>query len=181
MKLLALALLLSVASASDREFQGFHHFRNWDLNWASRTVFVPCLAGKAAIARDVCAGVLYPDPKHPCDQVCCGGDAYQSLNSSSVWDVYLASDTTAAPGAFCSVTAGGCNTPSQKYLSCGQDFGAGFEAHILNHYDIPPDLLHSECVKEPKCIGMRIQNDEGGGDLLCKSAKGGENPGYFKI
>jgi hypothetical protein len=172
-RVIAFVLMLSAASALDHEFQGFHHFRDWDLNWASRTAFQPSLNYEIAI--DVCAF------SSDCGQVCCGGAYWQSLNRSNTWDVYLANDTNAAPGAICSVRAGGCNTPSQTYLNCEQDFGYGIQGHTLNHFDIPPELLHSTCVGLPQCIGMRIKNDGGGGELLCQSTLGPENPGLFKI
>jgi hypothetical protein len=164
-------------SALDTEFAGFQHFRNWDLNVGGQQEFQWDGQKKAsfplALALDVCATDTV------CQIVRGGAGSWIANSYTETWDVYLAYDAKVAPGAICDIHSGGANLPSQKYLECHNDFGNGINVHVLNHYDIPPDALHSECLTRKECIGMRVLNNKGGGDLLCQSTT--EGAGYLKI
>jgi hypothetical protein len=178
---LALALaaaLLPACLAIDREYQGFHHFRNWDGRWAQEVqVKLPfSTSGSTPVGdwKDLCTA----DTK--CDTVTNGGSfaIFRIFNTTTDYDMFLGikGEPGTAPAAFCSVEAGGGNAPDTQWLHCDND---EFLANsILLTFQLPPDLIHETCLKNPKCIGFRIRNDEGSGDIL---AEVDHAHGYFKL
>ena len=180
--LFALGFAISKSIALDDEFPGFLHLRNWDggmtdlqaykLNDGSRPT--------DAIMRDLCGT----------DSKC---SAYveattRVFDGDGSYDMYLAFNQTMIPATICLPDAApGCNTPSQAWMKCSNDFaGGGYpdrpfnKAHVLNTYNIPPDLMITECLKsKSQCIGVRLKNDRSGGDLL-KSVDD-EGAALFKI
>jgi hypothetical protein len=115
------------------------------------------------ILKDICAD----------DTQCNAFDvsSFHTRNTTALYDTLLgikAANGT-SPAALCSVTSGGLNTPSMKWLNCDN----GHYTNI-NSFDLPPNLIYSSCQKDPRYVGFLIRNDRGAGILLVQL-------GWFKI
>jgi hypothetical protein len=197
MKLLALALA-GTAVAVDMEFAGFAHFKNWhgyfagDLQNPQRPLgndhylfrYPSGHSPPVGVRKDICSN----DPE------CVGnggggapGECYFNTSAfqDTTYDTYLGIKDVngSVPAAFCTVEGGGPNSPAVHYLACANDFNHGADGfaanHILNTFALPPDLIHSTCMENPKCIGFRVANNQSTGDIL-----GGwdlEAPAWFKL
>ena len=167
------ACLLAVAGCSlavDIEFDGFHHFKNWDGGhlWDYHPYNLP--GTTCSISKDLCA----VDPN--CTAIAYTYDkGFKHSGDHGDYDVFLGikDQSGAAPAAQCVVESGGANVPTQKFLHCP------FDGFITNNtYALPPDLIHSECMSRTECVGFRIKNDQASGDIYYANSYG---PGFFKI
>ena len=173
----------TLTRAVDVEFSGFAHFHNWHGDVADLVSYPSGPDGgqvSADLSKDVCG------QSSKC--VTFGGwsphTTYRSLVSNSSYDMFLAYDASIVPSAACVKETGGCNTPSQNWLHCTND-GFDWAGNQLNHFQLPPSLIHSACIADPKCIGFRVNNDQGSGDTLQavkvpEGTSGAVAPGWFK-
>ena len=163
--------------AVDIEFLGFAHFRGWDGNYNSPArgcdglfnMKYPdgsCMNVNTPTAKDLCAA----DPYGNCNAIGDGTDDYTSVNSfrqmnlGSSYDLYLAFNKTIIQHAPCRVEGEGCEESKfGRWLACSRDVWVD---EILVSYNLPPALIHSSCLQNPKCVGFRIKTDMSGGDLL---------------
>jgi hypothetical protein len=106
--------------------------------------------------------------------------------TNTTYDMFLGIKGAEKPAsaAFCTVEEGHGDYMNQKWLSCDNDFGyapgsVDVAAHLLVTYPAPSDTIHSYCLKNTKCVGFRIKNDQTSGDLF--QANGGERHGWFKL
>jgi hypothetical protein len=185
-RLSALLLTLAVgAVAIDNNWDGFVHFKNWKGCVPNNDVLKRPFQGTGfpiSIAKDICAIDV------DCKAISKGGPAFGTFLEGGVtnttYDMFLGikGHASTSPAAFCTIESGGGNLPNVNWLGCENDFkfGGGLHDiepdHILNTYSIPPDQIHSACLKNPKCVGFRIRNDASGGDILGKNAN---LPGWF--
>jgi len=181
-------LVFAVAvHAIDLEFVGFVHFKNWnggmtDIEDSSSYKLPPNFPALPSWTS-ICAG------ESRCDSFHFG--AARIKDSDSAYDIYLGANVSNLPQSICAfedVTGCDCLPNSTaRILKCDNDFagGGGYpdrpfnEAHILNTYALPPDIIHSECLKNTNCIGFRVKNDQSSGDLL--QAITGEGQGFFML
>merc|ERR1711998_420661 len=175
MKLTAsLLAIVGCALAIDNEYPGFHHFKGWYgfLAWDYHSYNLPGIT--TSIAKDLCAVDANCTALACLAQPCKGFPAYPEPPNTA-YDVFLGikGQNGTAPAAECAVESGGANVPTQKYLHCATD---GWT--IKNTYALPPDLIHSGCMQMPECVGFRIKNDEGSGDIFVAGPNGA---GVFKI
>ncbi len=170
---LAATCTVPVVVAVDNEYEGFYHFRNWggNVKVLARMSMPDGSIWDSDLAKDICSK----------DSVCTCFDSsasvFQSLVEDDGFDGYLAYNTSVVSAALCVFEPGGLYVPDQHYLHCGNDFGNDVSGHIINTYALPPDLIHTTCLSNPKCIGFRVKNDESSGDLF--GANGNEGPGWF--
>ena len=164
----------TLTRAVDVEFSGFAHFHNWHGDVADLVSYPSGPDGgqvSADLSKDVCG------QSSKC--VTFGGwsphTTYRSLVSNSSYDMFLAYDASIVPSAACVKETGGCNTPTQNWLHCKND--GFYYDHLLNHFQLPPSLIHSACIADPKCVGFRVNNDQGSGETL--KLDGGAD-GWFK-
>ena len=54
----------------------------------------------------------------------------------------------------------GPGSPDTNWLFCKNDMIDTDRANEYAHFDLPPDLIHSSCVADSKCVGFKI-NPEG--------------------
>jgi hypothetical protein len=89
------------------------------------------------ILKDICA-----------DDTQCNAFDVSSFHTRNTTALY-ASGTS--PAALCSVTSGGLNTPSMKWLNCDN----GHYTNI-NSFDLPPNLIYSSCQlpERPRVCGV---------------------------
>ncbi len=160
--------------AVDNEYEGFYHFRNWGGN--VKTVCTMTMPDGSTwdidLAKDICSK----------DTVCTnymGTPKFQALVEDDDFDGYLAFNSSIVSAAFSLVESGGLYVPDQRYLHCGNDFAVGVGGHIINTYALPPDVIHTTCLSNPKCIGFRVKNDQSSGDLFGVNTV--ETHGWFKI
>lgn len=174
------SLSISATNALNVEFEGFTHFPNWagdyeDLsNMPQGFEFSDGSTMSPALQKDLCA---YEDN---CDMFTeYANGRFRSLLYNSTYDIYLGSDVTIFTNSVCSSETGGAYIPSQQYLNCSDDFGHIRDGQILNHFQLPPSLIHSACLQDSRCFGFRIENDQSGGDTIGLDI--GDATGYFKI
>jgi hypothetical protein len=173
------------------QYQGFQHFPKWDGTCANGVEIKMPFSGQSdnvwpqlGVWLDLCAA----DPK--CDQV--GGiygahdngyfAHFRQRNYTTEYDTFLAveGEPGTAPDAFCSVEAGGGNSPDTKWLHCDLDYVPS--ALIINTFALPPNLIHSTCLQTPNCTGFRIKNDGSAGDIFgTRPAGSGASQGWFKL
>ena len=162
----ALCMTPLAVTAIDNEYDGFYHFHNWDgnVNDIAQLTLPDGGGWESNFAKDICS------KDSECTTV--GGDnpllnTFRTLSDNSDFDMYLAWNTTTVPSAICAFEDGGAYVPTQHYLHCKNDFGGGgVQGYILNTFALPPDIIHSTCLSNPKCIGFRVKNDQSSGDIL---------------
>jgi hypothetical protein len=176
---LAATCTVPVVVAVDNEYEGFYHFRNWggSVKTFARMSMPDGSNWDIDLAKDICSK----------DSVCTNFNPlgfFQALVEDNDYDGYLAFNTSVASAAFCKFESGGLYVPDQHYLHCGNDFGCDVSGHIINTYALPPDVIHTTCLSNPKCIGFRVKNDESSGDVFGVSTviapcSAPEDPGWF--
>jgi hypothetical protein len=169
-----LAATCTVVVAVDNEYDGFYHFRNWggNVKMVAQISMPDGSDWDRDLAKDICSK----------DSVCTnynGWTNFQALVEDDDFDGYLAFNTSVASAAFCVIELGGLYVPDQHYLHCGNDFGYDVGGHIIDTYALPPDVIHTTCLSNPKCIGFRVKNDQSSGDLF--GVNTAESNGFFKI
>jgi hypothetical protein len=171
MKFIAFLVLVQGTSGLDIEFKGFKHFYHWDghrgppNDIGSTGVSEHKPFSKATfdtnVMKDICASDVQ------CDFFGgSGGDYFFQYNHTTEYDIFLGikGQVGTAPAAFCTVQPGGGNYPSTQWLACPVDeLGSG---NIINTFPLPPDLIHSTCLKTPQCAGFRLKNDGSSGDIF---------------
>jgi len=171
---------VSATIAVNIEFPGFTHFANWDgghdmlSNMPQDFQFSRGSSMIPSMQKDLCAY------EPGCDMFTeWKKGEYRSLRYNSTYDIYLGSDVTKFSSSVCSNETGGLYIPSQQYLKCSHDFGHIKDGQILNHFQLPPSLIHSSCLQDSRCVGFRIKNDQSGGDTI--GLVSWDSMGYFKI
>ena len=166
----------TLTHAVDVEFAGFEHFHNWGGKTNDLVVYPGNPDGgklSPIFSKDICGKSSKCNTFGGCNA------AFRSLVSNSSYDMFLAYNTSIASGASCVKETGSCNTPTQNYLHCTSFDELGSDDHqILNHFQLPPSLIHSACIADPNCMGFRVNNDRGSGDTLKIQAY---CDGWFKI
>lgn len=182
--MLAFALLwtsfASAALAIDDEFPGFSHFHNWAGSWTE--AYHMKLADGSTVPPEISKDMCAVDTK--CN--CFGGwDSYgrcfRKMDATADYDTYLANDISLVPAAICRVDTGGCNSKSQQqqqWLACASD---NFQAHLSLSYQLPPKMIHTTCLDNPKCIGFRVKNDRSAGDLFISDHHPADSLGWFAL
>ena len=180
-KFILVALTSSTLTcAVDVEFPGFAHFHNWH-GEVGDLVIIPSDPDGSQLSPDLSKDICGQSSK--CTTF--GGNSPQSyyryISSNSSYDMFLAYDASIVPSAACVKETGGCNTPTQNWLHCDSfdmlgNFGDD-PRQILNFFQLPPALIHDACIADPKCMGFRVNNDQGSGETL--KLDGGAD-GWFK-
>jgi hypothetical protein len=194
MKLFALTLALAAGMglAIDIEFPGFAHFKNWEGSMGSNAVHyhLPESGGgiSVGVTKDICAedvgctGFI----NNPTSGWNPGIGNFKNADgtTNTTFDMYLGIKGVngTAPAAFCTAEAGGSNHPDTQWLKCASDFcyscSSMHSDFILQTYKIPPFEIYTACLKNSKCVGFRLRNDQSGGDLIQAVEL---NIGYFKL
>jgi hypothetical protein len=177
MKFAFLTLVFATCSfALDNEYPGFVHIRAWrgnvtDLKWFSMQ---PAYLGAddawvVALAKDLCSS------SPSCNALWWQSKKFMEFRNRVVdpdYDIYLGVNTSVLPSTMCQFQSHAGQGDQQKYspqdtwVSCyNADHFGGTDTTLLS-FNLPPDLIHSACLKNPKCIGFRVKNDQGSGDLL---------------
>jgi len=173
-------LMLFAVVSWDQEYAGFVHFRNWDgTGWpgVQKDFSLPGPAYPTAVAMDVCASA--PNCNRFSTTNTYGTNFGHFVNNDS-FDVYIAVNTSIVPAAICYIaTVAGCSTEKQ-WLHCATE-GIDDQSPTtqLNHFALPPDLIHSSCLANKECLAFRVNNDGGSGTLYKRG--GWQSDGYFMI
>ena len=181
-KILLTALMTSTLThAVNVNFEGFVHFNNWHGRLTDSVTFTSAADGNTQVlptlSKDLCGDGCDSFGNWPPKRT------FRTFIHNSSYDMFLAFNTTIVKGAICAKEIGGCTTPTQQWLACNNDMFLSFST--LNHFQLPPSLIHSACLSDPLCIGIRVNNDQGSGDTLQAGrdtpGAGGVAHGWFKI
>ena len=163
-------IALGGAHAWDAEYDGFYHWKIWNGGHAvsDSTILHEKLQftnGKLPLdvsldwcaAEPECEFITYtsstdnPKDMRRMDRVDTNWDTYVS---------YLDSAVPLASSALCQkVDDKGPGSQDVNWLKCKNDM-CGDSQNEYATFDLPPDLIHSSCVADKKCIGFKV-NPEG--------------------
>eukprot|EP00325_Prymnesiales_sp_UTEX-LB-985_P004366 CAMPEP_0174693680 /NCGR_PEP_ID=MMETSP1094-20130205/312_1 /TAXON_ID=156173 /ORGANISM="Chrysochromulina brevifilum, Strain UTEX LB 985" /LENGTH=170 /DNA_ID=CAMNT_0015889647 /DNA_START=164 /DNA_END=676 /DNA_ORIENTATION=+ len=151
------------------DFPGFAHFKGWGGGFSGgfsgcdgvfnvKSPDGSCIQIESSLAKELCTNV-----GQGCNAVGDGdGTSFQSfrqMNPGDPYDMYLAYNASIVPSSVCHVE----DPNGSNWLCCDKD---AWSDEILVSYSLPPSLIHSSCLENPKCVGFRVKSDQSAGDLL---------------
>ena len=174
----SMLFFFSAASAWNAEYPGFIHVRNWA--GTSKTVKHVVMPSGNPMPAEVAMGLCAAEPATT--SIGWNGQNFRVHSADASQDTYIATNKSIVPAAVCQPEPHApCTAPNSTWITCkNTDWCDDMQNALIATFQLPPDDIHTSCLKNPECVAFTVKNDGSAGSLI-KGDDGCDSQSWYDI